>query len=115
MMKTYILMALLVFTAGVSAQEVKPKLEQFGEMVRATYYYDNGQVQQQGYFKDGKLEGQWVAYDAAGNKKAVAEYSNGNKTGQWVFWNDASLSEVNYSDSRVASVKRYTSEVLVKN
>jgi len=114
-MKNYILMLTLVFTGIVSAQESKPKLEQFGEMVKATYYYDNGKVQQQGYFKDGKLEGQWVAYDEVGNKKAVAEYSNGNKAGQWVFWNGVLLSEVSYSDSRVASVKNWKEDALVRN
>ena len=114
-MKKYILMFALLVTSLVSAQESKPKLEQYGEMVKATYYYENGKVQQQGYFKDGKLEGQWVAYDETGNKKAVAEYTSGSKTGQWVFWNGVLLSEVSYNDSRVVSVKNWKEDALVRN
>lgn len=111
-MKKYIVVASLLFGGIAAAQTVQPKLEAFGDMVKATYYHDNGQVQQTGFFKDGKLDGQWVAYDLTGAKIAVAEYDNGSKTGKWIFWNDTKLSEVTYADSRVASVKTWTQEVL---
>jgi antitoxin component YwqK of YwqJK toxin-antitoxin module len=112
MKKVFILGALLI--SGLTfAQTTKPFLEQEGELVKATYYYENGKVQQQGYFKDGKICGQWVAFDQNGNKKSVGEYANGEKTGKWLFWNDKSLSEVDYSDSRVASVKTWTQQAIV--
>ena len=112
MKKIFILGALLI--SGLTfAQTGKPFLEQEGNLVKATYYYENGKVQQQGYFKDGKLTGQWVAFDESGNKKSIGEYTNGEKTGKWIVWNNKSLSEVDYSDSRVASVKTWKQDAIV--
>jgi antitoxin component YwqK of YwqJK toxin-antitoxin module len=50
-----------------------------------------------------------------GNKKSIGDYSNGEKTGKWFFWNDKSLSEVDYSNSRVANVKSWKQDALAKN
>lgn len=114
-MKKILILGALAISALTFAQVQKPVLEQEGNFVKATYYYDNGQIQQQGHFKDGKLEGSWVAYDAQGNKKSIGEYANGEKTGKWFFWNDKSLSEVDYSNSRIASVKSSKQDALVRN
>lgn len=102
-MKKYMIIGAALISGMIFAQK-EPKLEAVGNMVKATYYYDNGQVQQEGFFKDGKLEGKWVAFDASGNKKSVGEYSNGQKTGKWLFWNDAKLSQVEYSNNQIALV-----------
>jgi antitoxin component YwqK of YwqJK toxin-antitoxin module len=112
MKKTMILAAVLV-SGFAFAQAVKPVLEQNGDLVKATYYYENGQIQQEGFFKDGKLNGQWVSYDESGNKKAIGEYANGEKTGKWFFWNDKSLSEVDFSKSKISNVKAWTQEAIV--
>ncbi|WP_333599304.1 toxin-antitoxin system YwqK family antitoxin [Flavobacterium sp.] len=112
-MKKILILGALLISGFSFAQTVKPVLEQEGNLVKATYYYDNGKIQQQGYFKDGKLEGKWVAFDEQGNKKSTGEYANGEKTGKWFFWNDKSLSEVDYSNSRIAAVKTVKQEVLV--
>lgn len=114
-MKKIMILGALVISGFTFAQAKKPVLEQEGNLVKATYYYDNGQIQQQGYFKEGKLEGSWVAFDEKGNKKSIGEYSNGEKTGKWFFWNDKSLSEVDYSNSRVANVKSWKQDALAKN
>lgn len=112
MKKTMILAALLL--AGFTfAQEAKPVLEQKDDLVKATYYYANGQIQQEGFFKDGKLTGQWIAYDEQGNKKSIGEYTNGEKTGKWFFWSDKSLSEVDYSKSKIESIRAWKQEALV--
>ncbi|HEX8269926.1 MAG TPA: membrane-binding protein [Flavobacterium sp.] len=112
-MKKYIFIAAVLFTGFASAQSVQPKLEAYGEMVKATYYHENGSIQQQGFFKEGKLDGQWVSYDVNGNKLAVAEYSKGVKTGKWVFWNDLALNEVSYADNKVTTVKKWKQEAVV--
>lgn len=112
-MKKIWIMGVFLLSGVAFAQTTKPVLEQEGNLVKATYYYENGKVQQQGYFKDGKLTGQWVAYDAQGNKKSMGEYANGEKTGKWFFWSNKSLSEVDYSDSRVAAVKSWTQDAIV--
>lgn len=103
-MKKYMIIGAVLMSSMLFAQEQSPKLEVVDNMVKATYYYDNGKVQQEGFFKDGKLEGQWVAYDAQGNKLSVGEYSNGQKVGKWFFWNAAKLSQVDYSNNQVAYV-----------
>lgn len=111
-MKKYMIMAAMLVSGMISAQTIEPKLEAYGNLVKATYYFENGKVQQTGFFKEGKLEGQWVAYDTNGNKKSIGEYANGEKTGKWVFFNDATLSEVNYSNNAIASVKNWKQEAL---
>ncbi len=110
-MKKYILSATLFVSAMMMAQ-VQPKHEVAGDMVKSTYYYDNGTVRQEGFYKDGKVHGQWISYDENGNKTAIAEYQNGNKAGKWFFWKDNTLSEVDYTDSRVASVKSWKQDAL---
>ena len=114
-MKKIMILGALLISAFTFAQAKKPILEQEGNLVKATYYFDNGQIQQQGYFKEGKLDGSWVAFDEKGNKKSIGEYSKGEKTGKWFFWSDKALSEVDYSNSRVASVKSWKQDALVKN
>jgi antitoxin component YwqK of YwqJK toxin-antitoxin module len=76
-------------------------------MVKATYFFENGTIQQEGFFKDGKLEGKWISYNQNGTKKAIAEYSEGIKTGKWFFWNENSLSEVDYTNNAIATVKNW--------
>ena len=112
MKKMLILSAVLVSGLTI-AQEKKPVLEQEGSLVKATYYHENGQIQQQGFFKNGKLEGQWVSYDENGVKKSFGEYASGEKTGKWVFWNDKTLSEVDYSKSRISSIKSWKEAAIV--
>ena len=69
-MKRYLIAVALVFSGMIYAQDSKPVLEPFGKKVKATYFYDNGQVQQEGYFENGKLEGYWVSYNEDGTKNA---------------------------------------------
>ena len=66
-MKRYIAMAALLIGGLASAQQNKPVLEEVNGMVKVTYYYENGKVQQEGFYKEGKLEGKWISYDENGN------------------------------------------------
>lgn len=106
-MKKIVMMAALLVSCLTFAQNKTPELDEVNGLVKATYYYENGKIQQEGFFKDGKLEGKWISYDENGNKKAIAEYSNGAKAGKWFFWNDNSLAEVDYSNNAVATVKTW--------
>ncbi|MCU4187731.1 membrane-binding protein [Flavobacterium sp. HXWNR29] len=114
-MKNVLIAGVMLVTSLTFAQEVKPKLEVVDQMVKATYYYENGQVKQEGYYLDGKLHGKWVAFNEDGTKQSMGEYNKGAKSGKWFFWSDASLSEVDFSDSRIAEVKKWSKDVLVKN
>ncbi len=106
-MKKYIVLVAVLISGMTFAQNVKPKLEAVGNKVKATYYYESGQIQQVGFYKDGKLQGEWVSFDLNGNKTAIAKYDKGEKVGKWFFWNDIVLNEVDYSNNRVASVKNW--------
>ena len=112
-MKKYLFIAAILISGVISAQNIAPKHEVVGNLVKSTYYYENGKVSQEGFYKDGKVHGQWTSYDQNGNKIAIGEYNNGVKTGKWFFWNKATLSEVDYSDSRVASVKSWKEDAIV--
>jgi antitoxin component YwqK of YwqJK toxin-antitoxin module len=38
-----------------------------------------------GFIKTVNYKGEWVSYDANGNRTAVAVYAKGEKTGTWLF------------------------------
>ncbi len=114
-MKKSIIAAVLLSAGVLSAQDTEPKYELESQLVKATYYHDNGNVKQQGFYKNGKLHGKWVAYNENGTKQSMGEYQNGAKTGKWFFWNDAVLSEVDYSDSRIAEIKTWSKNAVVLN
>ena len=77
-MKKYIFIAFVFIGTIVSAQNKnQPKLETKGILTFATYFYDNGSVQQEGAFnKDGVLEGLWTNYDFEGNKLSHGAQKN---------------------------------------
>jgi len=114
-MKKYIILSAILFAAVSFAQESKLHLEVVGELVKTTYYFENGKIQQQGFFKNGKLDGVWTSYDTNGNKLAVATYNNGEKTGKWFFWTGTNLTEVDYSNSRIATVRTWKQDAIVNN
>ena len=114
-MKKYMILSALAFSGVVFAQTIEPRYEIQGNLIKATYFYENGQVKQQGFYKDGKVQGKWVSYNQIGKKTSLGEFNKGEKTGKWFFWNENTLSEVDYADSRVADVKKWTKDALVKN
>ena len=105
-MKKYILIliAFVVSTTAFAQEKENVKLEKKGDLVEATYYYDNGAIQQKGTFLNKKLHGIWTSYDEAGKKLAVGNYDQGKKVGKWFFWVGESLKEVDYSNNAIASV-----------
>jgi antitoxin component YwqK of YwqJK toxin-antitoxin module len=111
-MKKYIIISAVLISGMMFAQNTKPQLEAVGNLVKATYHYENGKVQQEGFYKNGKLQGEWTSYDVNGNKTALAVYNQGQKTGKWFFWNQAVLSEVDYSNNQVASIKNWKQDAL---
>jgi antitoxin component YwqK of YwqJK toxin-antitoxin module len=113
-MKKCILLSILLLSGVMFAQSIEPKYTIEDNLVKAIYYYDNGQVKQEGYYKDGKVHGKWVSYSESGLKVSLGEYNKGIKTGKWFFWDKESLSEVDYSNSRVADVKKWSQATLAQ-
>lgn len=102
-MKNLLLVAVLLISGIGFSQSAKPTLEVEGQLVKATYHYDKGTIQQVGYFKDGKLDGKWMAYDINGTLTSIAEYSNGVKSGKWIYYtNNVAVREVDFSNNQYA-------------
>ncbi|WP_430410700.1 toxin-antitoxin system YwqK family antitoxin [Kordia sp.] len=108
-MKKLLIIAVFFLSGTVAfAQNNKPTLEKKGDVIEATYFHNNGAVAQTGFFnKEGKLQGEWKSYDTNGKKVAVGNYENGKKVGKWFFWSANSLSEVDYSNSRIVGVNNW--------
>lgn len=113
----YLLLALaLVFSVTLSAQENKPTFVQEGDMVKATYYHDNGNIAQVGYYLNDKLHDQWVMFDEEGKRIAMGRYHMGKRTGKWFFWHQNDLKEVDFEDNKVVNVVKHdNAEAIVVN
>ena len=121
-MKKLIIALLVVFTVGsITAQECKKTCEMTCNkkdkfimndgLIEATLYHDNGAVAQTGYYtKDNKLQGEWISYDANGNKTAVGNYQDGVKVGTWSFFQGDNKKEVRYDNSKITEVKTWSLE-----
>lgn len=106
-MKNIFVIAIMLCVSLTYAQDDKNvKYVANGELTEATYYYDNGVVQQEGTFnKDGKLHGIWTSYNINGDKVTIGTYEDGKKVGKWIFWTkDNVVREVDYSNSRIVNV-----------
>lgn len=113
-----LLLTLSISYAIAQTDSKKVGITKNGDLRSTTYFYENGAVEQQGTFNEaGKLHGTWTSYDRAGNKTAIGNYANNKKVGKWLFWTNDKLREVEYKDSRIASVSvwRNKEEMLMNN
>lgn len=108
-MKRLVFTLAMVFSLTMFAQQEKPILEKSGDMVKATYKNNEGVIIQQGFFKDGKPHGEWVAYNDKGEKIAIATYSEGKKVGTWFFYDANKLHEVNFENNVAVSNNSWVS------
>ena len=109
-MKKVIFLAIFFIAALGYAQENEPTYERVGDLVKATYYHQDGAVSVQGFFKDKKLSGEWTSFDKEGNKTQKGQYKEGKKIGKWFLWDKESLKEINYTNNTIASVQEWKSE-----
>ncbi|WP_405200289.1 toxin-antitoxin system YwqK family antitoxin [Christiangramia sp. LLG6405-1] len=108
-----ILVAAILATGTVAMaqdNDPKPAFEKQGELIKGIFYYEDGNIKQEGTYKDGRLHGEWISYNKDGEKTAIANYENGQKDGKWFFWTEDKLTEVDYKDSVIASVNSWKSE-----
>ena len=115
--KNILLVAAFLAGGVAMAQESTPKpvFEKEGDLIKGTFYYEDGSVRQEGTYKDGRLHGEWVSYDQNGGKTAIANYENGKKSGKWFFWSENKLTEVDYKNSVIANVNSWKSESSLVN
>ncbi|TMM30505.1 nicotinic acid mononucleotide adenyltransferase [Polaribacter aestuariivivens] len=109
MKKLITICAFCIAAIGYS-QKQQPTYTAEGDLVKATYYHDNGTVSTEGYFKDKKLTGKWVRFDEKGNKSQMAFYKDGKKVGKWFIWGDNSLKEITYKDNAIVDVNLWKAE-----
>jgi antitoxin component YwqK of YwqJK toxin-antitoxin module len=89
------------------AQDKNVKHEKINDLTKSTYFHEDGTVSQTGFYKNGKQTGEWISYNQEGKKTGIGKYENGKKTGKWFFWSGSELTEVDYSDNRVANVQKW--------
>ena len=109
MKKVIVLIVFFISTIGF-AQEKEPTFEKAGDLVKATYYSEDGKIRVEGFFKNKKLTGEWTSFDREGNKTQIAHYKNGKKVGKWFVWSGEFLKEINYADNVIVSVNNWRSE-----
>ena len=115
-MKKFVIILVLVFSAPLFAQENKPSFEDLGDMVKATYYHENGEVAQVGFYLNDKLHDKWEMFNEEGKKIAMGHYHKGKRTGKWFFWNQEGMKEVDFVDNKVVNVVKHdSSESIVNN
>ena len=106
-MKRIVAILMILSVGFMYAQnDNKTKYEQKGDLVEATIYNDNGNIEQHGFFKDKKLHGTWTYFNTAGEKVSIGTYVNGVKMGKWRFKNDDGVKEVNYVNGKVVKVTK---------
>lgn len=104
------IVVILVFAIGFFgfAQENKVNVVKKGDIYEVTYFHDNGEVAQTGFFNAlGKLHGTWKSYDYEGNKVSIGNYEDGKKTGKWLFWFSDKLTEVDYRNYSIEEVNQW--------
>lgn len=107
-MKKVLLITFFFAFSMIYAQEVKPTYEKVGEKVKATYYYEDGSVYRQGFFKNKKLTGKWTEFDKTGNTVSIAYYKKGKKTGNWLQWKDGKFRQISYDNNNIVAVGKWT-------
>ena len=113
MKKLFACLVLFLLVLNVSfAQGVAPKFEKENDLVKATYYHDNGMVKEVGFFKEDKLHDKWISYNEEGKIKVVAMYNNGLKDGKWYLVGEETVKEVTYKSNKVVKVEEVSAAEL---
>lgn len=88
-MKTLALLLALLINASLIAQVSSPTyVKVSSNKVKVTWFHENGQVKETGYFIDDKKDGVWEHFNEKGIKISEASYNDGMKDGNWSVWNE---------------------------
>ena len=103
-MRVLLAVLMICFLSTVQAQKKEDTYVQKGDLVEATLYHENGQIEQHGFFKNKKLHGTWTYFNTKGEKVSIGNYDNGVKTGKWIFYMEDTQREVDYDNGRIINV-----------
>ena len=71
--------------------------DKHGALIKEISYYENGQIDYEGEFKEGKEHGKWTYYYKDGQKMYVEIYKNGFEEGKHYEWApDGQLVKIEY-------------------
>jgi antitoxin component YwqK of YwqJK toxin-antitoxin module len=98
---------MVLFTSVTFAQKERAlTVNKETNLIDVVYYHDNGAVSQTGsYTKEGKLQGEWLSFNAEGKKTISGNYDNGKKVGKWFYYTNETVKEVDYNANVIASLK----------
>jgi len=99
----------LVVSRSTHPMTIYPDAPKNGEY---TYYFENGEVAEKGYFKDGKFHGTRTFWYPNGQKYWEGFYHEGIQVGKWIEWDEKGLIlvEIYYKDGEIdmeRSLKSY--------
>ena len=116
-----LLLSLVLFAVGCGDKKVS--LEEREGLVyikgsdtpytgKHSIFYENGYELVEGNYKDGKLDGLGVEWDAKGQKKTEFLFKNGKEDGLQLMWheNGQKKSEENFKDGELISKKYWNSK-----
>lgn len=117
-MKKLVLALVFAFIGmGLSAQDREVVKEEFyangnlkaqfvainTDLVQATYFFEDGDVYETGFFENDKLTGKWKTYNSNSELLAIGFFKESKKTGTWSFYQDGVIiQEVSYSEVQMA-------------
>lgn len=72
------------------------------------YYYESGQLKENGAYKAGKKTGQWTGYHHNGKIKLIGNFVDNKKSGEWKLFDDTGklIKTINYLAGVVTKAKR---------
>jgi antitoxin component YwqK of YwqJK toxin-antitoxin module len=78
-------------------QEINPVVDGFYQ-----YYYKNGKISRDGYYKDREKSGKWISWYPNGQKMSEGAYYDGFKIGKWQTW---------YPNGNICSGESYIDDI----
>lgn len=112
-MKKFLAIVCVLSFAIAQAQDKEPKFEAVGDLVKATYYFEDGSVHKQGFFKDKKLTGEWTQFNEKGAKISIGYYKEGKKVGTWIQWKNNTVRQITFENYSIASISDWKENLKV--
>lgn len=107
-MKNIVLILVLLFSSVSFSQNIKK--EKIEDLIKVTYYNEDGTIHQEGTFKNNKLHGKWVMYDSNQDVKTLAFYDKGEKHGLWIIKDEIEnkITEILYVENELIFASTYS-------
>ena len=66
------------------------------------FYYDNKQLEVKGLYENNKMEGEWIYYEKNGKLSERRIYSRGDRVGEWIHYENEKIWEIkNYKNDQL--------------